>query len=129
MDVREMLEKLGTRAFTLLLCFSSFKGRQELDDVHLLNMPHTLKHALSITYERILFQPAQTLFGALVLGVQLFVERHTRYPAIGAHPQLYSHDTAACAILCIQQAAALAAGDARDSQYRRPSMACARVAE
>ena len=73
MDVREMLEKLGTRAFTLLLCFSSFKGRQELDDVHLLNMPHTLKHALSITYERILFQPAQTLFGALVLGVQLFV--------------------------------------------------------
>lgn len=31
MDVREMLEKLGTRALALFLCFSSFKGRQELD--------------------------------------------------------------------------------------------------
>ena len=73
MDVREMLEKLGTRAFPLFLCFASFKGRQELDYVHLLNMPHTLKHALSITYERILFQPAQALFGAFMLDVQLLV--------------------------------------------------------
>ena len=73
MDVREMLEKLGTRALALFLCFSSFKGRQELDYVHLLNMPHTLEHALSITYECILFQPAQALFGAFMLDVQLLV--------------------------------------------------------
>ena len=73
MDVREMLEKLGTRAFPLFLCFASFKGRQELDYVHLLNMPHTLEHALSITYECILFQPAQALFGASMLDVQLLV--------------------------------------------------------